>query len=257
MTGQPPSGGSAGFGWGAPDADDEPRRPSPSGGARDTASASRRESERTAADRPRPRDAARTSSADLQASTRRRARELDPAERRRRGQRRRFYVVAAVTAAVLAVGAGALGVLLNPFAPEPEPIPPATPTAGPAAPGFVAGGQLTAGQCFASFSSAWQHEFELAPCTEPHAAELFAIVTAAEFAADAEYPGEAALRAEAMRACQAPSSLNHAAASDIEDLRIDAAYPMTQGEWDAGVRSYWCFASRESGEALTTPLSLT
>ncbi|MGO2111378.1 MAG: septum formation family protein [Pseudoclavibacter sp.] len=205
-------------------------------------------------DGPAPRDVARSSTADVDAARRR---EPDAAVRRRRRIRRRFIWISALVAVVLAAGTATLGYMWNPFAPEPAPMTVATPTDGPGASGTVAAGQLTVGQCYAAYTSAWQDEFALADCTSPHAAELFAIVSATEFAAVDEYPGEAALRAESMRACQAPTSLNTSVAREIDDLRIEAMYAMTQSDWDAGVRSYWCFASRESGEPLDDPLTIT
>lgn len=186
-----------------------------------------------------------------------RPRRTDPPERRRQAARRRFLALAAVVTVVLAIGGVALGAVLNPFAPARPPIEAATPTTGVGASGFVSGGGLAAGQCFAAFTSAWQDEFELADCTGEHAAELYAIVPAIEFDADPTFPGEEALRAEAMRTCQAPSAMDVAAASEIEDLRIDATYALSQADWDAGVRSYWCFASRASGGSLGVPLTLT
>lgn len=244
MTDRKPPGEGNPFGWEASNSAFD------ASAARDTSSA--RGDGRTP--QPYPRDVARSSTSDV-ASERRRG--LDPAERRRRATRRRFIVIAAIVAVVLSIGTAALGFLLNPFEPEAAPVQPATPTAGPAAEGFVSAGQLAAGQCYDDYTSAWQDELQLADCTSPHDAELYAVVSAAEFAADDTYPGEAELRAEAMRACQAPSSINVAAADEIDDLRIEATYALTQGEWDAGVRSYWCFASRESGEPMATTLTLT
>ncbi|GGA65946.1 hypothetical protein GCM10011490_15780 [Pseudoclavibacter endophyticus] len=241
------------FGWAAPD---EPAVAGhvASGHPEAAQPTALRSSAERAADAPHPRDIARSSTADVDASRRR---GLDAEARRRRSTRHRFIGIAAVITVVLAIGAGALGYLLNPFAPQPAPMVVSTPTSGPGVPGYVSGGRLAAGQCYASYTSAWQDEFELADCTTPHAAELYAVVSATEFAADDEYPGEALLQSQAMRACQAPTSINMTVASGIDDLRIEASFAMSQSDWDAGVRNYWCFASRESGEPLTDPLTLT
>lgn len=241
MTGS--RGADDGFGWGAP-------APGPGErAAKVTRTAATPPPPREA---PHPRDVARSSTADV-AEPRRR---VDARERERRRRRSRFLALAAAATVLLAAGAAVFGAVWNPWRPPEPPLEPAPVTAGPAAPGAVSGGRLAAGQCFASYASAWQDEYELADCAAPHAAELYAVVSAVEFAADPVYPGDAALRSEAMRACQSPSAVNAQVAAGIPDLRIEAAYALSQAEWDAGVRSYWCFASRESGGPLESTLTL-
>lgn len=168
--------------------------------------------------------------------------------------RRRFAAIALGATALLGIGGAALGLSLNPFAPGPPPVTPATPSEGPGSPQSVSGGAMRAGQCFASYESAWQGSFELIDCATPHAAELY-VIAPTPASADATYPGEEALRVEAMRACQAAESINLEAALGVPDLRIEASYALTQAEWDAGVRGYSCFASRTSGEPLDVSLA--
>lgn len=168
-----------------------------------------------------------------------------PEERHRRRLRQRFILVAAVVTVGVAAVAFTAGLLGSPAAPG------AAPQASPAATSAVREltiAQLDAGTCLAGFTSAWQAGFEAADCAQPHAAELYAVVAAADDGAP--YPGEPALRANAARSCQSPEALATAAAAAIGDLRIQAAYALDETEWQAGVRHYWCFASRDSGETL-------
>lgn len=158
----------------------------------------------------------------------------------------RAVLVGAVLLSLLALGAA---VMTDPFSPRVEDgiVAETTPVAGPGS-GVVGVSQLEAGQCFAAFESAWQPSFQIADCAVPHAAELYAIIPAAQ--EGAPFPGEEALAAEAMRACQSPELIDLAGSAAIEGLLIDASYPLSQAEWDAGNVSYLCFASRSGGVPL-------
>lgn len=167
-----------------------------------------------------------------------------PRSRRPRNPAASFVLAGAGVLALLALAAA---LMTNPFSPrvDPEAVPDTGPAAGE---GPIGPAELAAGQCFAAYESAWQSSFRLAECAQPHAAELYAIVPAAP--AGAPYPGEQALAAEAQRACQAPAALDLAAAAAVEGLRLEASYPLSQAEWDAGDTDYLCFAFRDGGAPL-------
>jgi hypothetical protein len=39
--------------------------------------------------------------------------------------------------------------------------------------------------------------------------------------------------------------------SGVNDLQVQAAFPVTEAQWAAGERTYYCFANRAGGEPLT------
>jgi len=45
------------------------------------------------------------------------------------------------------------------------------------------------------------------------------------------------------------------AAGAYADVQLQGSYPVTAEQWDAGDRYFYCFASRASGEPLTTSLA--
>ena len=51
--------------------------------------------------------------------------------------------------------------------------------------------------------------------------------------------------------CSAPGVIDLAAAAKYSDVQIEASYPATAGQWDAGDHWYFCFVTRSSGEPLT------
>ena len=55
--------------------------------------------------------------------------------------------------------------------------------------------------------------------------------------------------------CTGASALDLAAASTYPDAQFSASWPSTDAEWAAGVRSYWCFVDRSSGEPMTTSVA--
>ena len=106
---------------------------------------------------------------------------------------------------------------------------------------------LAAGDCLAGIGSAWDSQFEVVPCAEPHGAEQYAVVPVGSqfetaLGEDGAWPGETALRERAMLACQSPEVLDLDAAGAVPGLVIAVRWPATQAEWDAGVRDYRCFA---------------
>ncbi len=110
---------------------------------------------------------------------------------------------------------------------------------------------LAPGDCFASLESPWAADFAPISCEELHTAQLTAIVPvetvlgSGSGADAAAWPGEDALRERAMLACQSPDAIDLEAAASIPSLEIQARWPANETEWDAGVRSYHCFATAD------------
>lgn len=123
--------------------------------------------------------------------------------------------------------------------------------AGPLATGTHPWNDLQGGECFSAFEDAWQQDYEVVDCGQPHVAQLASIgVLDADPAA--AYPGSDALQSQMSVLCTGASALDLAAASTYPDAQFSASWPSTDAEWAAGVRSYWCFVDRSSGEAMTT-----
>lgn len=118
----------------------------------------------------------------------------------------------------------------------------------PAATAPHAWNTLTGGECIAPFTDAWATEFTVVDCAQPHAAQLLApVAIAAE--SDAPFPGEASIVAGSALACSAPERI---AVGEYTDLQVQAAFPITEQQWNDGQRSYLCFVTRSGGEPLTT-----
>jgi hypothetical protein len=41
----------------------------------------------------------------------------------------------------------------------------------------------------------------------------------------------------------------------MEDLQVQASYPVTEAQWAEGERNYYCFANRAGGEPLTASIA--
>ncbi|MCS5723751.1 hypothetical protein N1028_05015 [Herbiconiux sp. CPCC 203407] len=141
--------------------------------------------------------------------------------------------------------------------PSPDPAAAALPT-GPAAPGVQDWDALAGGECISGFTSPWSEQFTVVDCAGEHTAQL---VTRGLFtdpadpaSATALFPGEAELTGRLNLLCTAPAVLDYAAAEALPDVQWQAAYPVTEAEWTAGDRSYYCFFSRASGEPLGASL---
>ena len=157
--------------------------------------------------------------------------------------------------------------LLGP-APGAVPSPTATPSpsptvverlVGPVAPGEYRWDEVWGGECLEPFVDAWQNEVTVVDCAAPHGGQL---VLRAPFPAPegatalVPYPGEEALAAQMSLLCSAPGVLNLAAAGAVTDLQVQGAYPVSEEQWDAGERDYFCFVSRSSGEPMTGSLAI-
>ena len=168
------------------------------------------------------------------------------------------------TLVVLALWGGAFWWGQNVGSPEPiaepeteEVVEPAVefPALGPPSkpPGTWAWDELRGGECIARFSDAFAEEFDVVGCTSPHTAEL---VRAELLSADAdeEYPGEAAVLADAREICDVRDLINIEVAKEYSDLRTAYSYPVTKEQWEAGERGVYCFVYSDSGESFTTSL---
>jgi len=138
---------------------------------------------------------------------------------------------------------------------SPSPSASATIVLGPVAPGDYHWDELLGGECVDPFESAFQDDFTVVECAEPHAAQMVrtgTIVPVAPvsgvFDPDA-YPGEEALVTQTLGLCRV-SGIFSAAASAVTDAQITASYP-TQDQWADGNRAYYCFVTRSSGEPIT------
>lgn len=144
-------------------------------------------------------------------------------------------------AALVVVAAAVAGWFWAPFGRPSAPSTLIEATAGPTSNPLAV---LEAGDCFETLESPWAANSEPISCTEPHTAQLTAIVPVASVMdATGSWPGEAALRERAMLACQAPEAIDLEAAASIPDLEIQVRWPANEAEWDAGLRDYYCFAT--------------
>lgn len=147
----------------------------------------------------------------------------------------------------------------------PSPIPTKTPTGtptptptvapvGPVAAGVHPWDALLGGECLDPYTGPWAEKFTVVDCASPHPAQLVFRGTFAG-AADATFPGEAALQAQISLLCAAPGVLDLAAAGQYSDAQLQGAYAVTAAAWDAGEHDYFCFISRSSGQALTSSVA--
>ncbi|MFF2372353.1 hypothetical protein [Agromyces sp. NPDC058110] len=128
-----------------------------------------------------------------------------------------------------------------------------TPAPEPTAPqpmGVHAWNTLFGGECLDPFASAWEEEYTVVDCGVAHAAQLVYRGTLPGDEA-AAFPGEAELGAQMNTLCTAAGIVDVAAASGVPDLQVQGSYPVTEEQWAAGERTYYCFANRAGGEPLT------
>jgi hypothetical protein len=160
--------------------------------------------------------------------------------------------------------------LLGPASAVSTPMPTPTPTLtalpiGPVEPGEHAWDELLGGECVEPYESAWQEEFTVVPCDEPHGGQLVYRAWFPPEVVDPEnpqvgkpddpFPGVEALQTRMTLLCSAPGVVNLAAAGAFADAQVQGAYPVTEEQWDADP-SYYCFFSRESGEPLTVDVAV-
>ncbi|MBF4460972.1 MULTISPECIES: hypothetical protein [unclassified Rathayibacter] len=126
-------------------------------------------------------------------------------------------------------------------------------TSGPLSAGTWAWNALRGGECLQPFSSAWAEEFTVVSCDTAHAGQLVATGSLT----DASYPGQQALAVSVASLCQAQGVIDVEAATAVGDVQVAGTFPVTQEQWDAGERSYYCFVNRAGGGALTGSLAGT
>jgi hypothetical protein len=130
-------------------------------------------------------------------------------------------------------------------------------TAGvPVAPGIHAWNALQGGECIQPFTSVWAASFTTVDCGSPHAGQLLLKGTLPD-AAGSTYPSATSLQAEVTPLCSATTVLNYAAAAAVTDAQIGFSYPATKADWSKGDRTFYCFISRTSGDALPGNLAVT
>jgi hypothetical protein len=141
----------------------------------------------------------------------------------------------------------------------PTPTPTPTPTvqpkpAGPQPAGTHPWNTLGGGECIEPFTTPWAETFTVVDCAAPHSAQM---VYTNLFSADpaAPYPGADALAQQINLLCTKPGVIDLAAAGAYPDLQLQGTYPATDKQWKDGQRSYYCFASRASGQPLTSSVA--
>jgi len=142
----------------------------------------------------------------------------------------------------------------NPPASASAPADPAV-TVGPVAAGEHNWSDLLGGECLAPFESAWQDEYTVVDCAEPHPAQLLHRGVL-EDAADAAYPGVDALQARIVPLCTAPQIIDYPATGGATDIQISASFPADEQDWADGNRAFFCFASRTDGAEFTNSIAV-
>ncbi|KQQ06224.1 MULTISPECIES: septum formation family protein [unclassified Rathayibacter] len=127
------------------------------------------------------------------------------------------------------------------------------PTVGPLPAGVWAWSTLLGGECLQPFDSVWAEEFTVVDCATAHTAEM---VDTGRLT-DATFPGQEALAVAVASICQAEGVVDVTGAEAYGDVQVSGAFPVTQEQWDAGERSYYCFVDRAGGGELIGTLDGT
>lgn len=138
--------------------------------------------------------------------------------------------------------------------PTPTPSPITELPLGPVPPGSYEWDELLGGECLDPFVDPWQEQFTVVDCAQPHPAQLLDRSLFAE-SPDGAYPGVEALQAQLPILCSAPGVVDLAAAGQYTDVVIQGSFPVTEEQW-ALDRSYYCFASRSTGEPLSGSIAV-
>ena len=125
---------------------------------------------------------------------------------------------------------------------------------GPVAPGDHSWDELLGGECLSSYESPWQDTYTVVECTEPHTAQLLAKAAIAD-AIGVAYPTTVELQSKATLECSATTVINYEAAGAYDDLLLESSFPASAEKWDAGDRTYYCFATRSGGGELSGSLA--
>ena len=153
------------------------------------------------------------------------------------------------------LGGGAGGAATPADSPSASATPTPTPEPTAAQPvGVHAWDTLFGGECIEPFTGPWEEEFTVVDCAAPHAAQLvYRGVLPGDAAAP--FPGEAELASQMNLLCTATGVIDLAAVAGMEDLQVQASYPVTEAQWAEGERNYYCFANRAGGEPLTASIA--
>jgi len=162
-------------------------------------------------------------------------------------------LVAALALAALFLAGTRIGESTPPAAvatPTPTATASAAPTIGPLPVGTYGWNELLGGECLDPFESAWQDEYTVVDCEQPHAAQL---LTRGQFddEVSASYPESDALVTRTTALCSTDAVINFAVAKSIGDLELVASFAPTAADWDAGQRDYFCFATRSGDEGFS------
>lgn len=137
---------------------------------------------------------------------------------------------------------------------SPSPAPTALPP-GPLEPGTHRWDALLGGECLAPYDGAWQDEYTVVNCVDPHPAQLVLRGTFAD-PVGTQYPGFEQLASRMNLLCTAPSVVDYAAAAAFGDIQVQASFALDAEDWDDGNRTYFCFLSRSSGEPFTVSIAV-
>ncbi|RJT86971.1 hypothetical protein D6T64_16125 [Cryobacterium melibiosiphilum] len=179
------------------------------------------------------------------------------------------WVLAGIVVVIVLVGLFFVGQRLGGGAPVAVATPMSTPSATPTpTPTPTAAAEVTAmqsagvhpwntlfgGECLEPYDSPWAEEFTVVDCAAAHTAQL---VFRGTFDGDAAtpFPGEAELAAQINVLCSAVGLIDLTAAATLADVQVQGSYPVTDEQWTAGERHYYCFVSRSSGGPLTATLA--
>lgn len=184
-----------------------------------------------------------------------------------RPQKVLLWVAGALVACLALIALFLLGMRIGQSSPAAEqaPVPASTPsatvpaepvaTAGPVAPGDHSWDELLGGECLTPYESPWQDTHTVVDCADVHTAQMLSRVTLPD-AAGAPYPAPAVLQSTITGACAATTVLDYAAAGAVDDIQLEASYPATAENWDAGERTTYCFVTRAGGGDLTGSLAV-
>jgi hypothetical protein len=180
-------------------------------------------------------------------------------------QKTLMWVAGGLVAALALVALFALGTRISHlFGPAPavivaaSPTPSASPGAiplGPVAPGDYQWDSLLGGECLEPYESPWQDRYTVVECTALHHAQMVHRGTFDD-PADVAYPGADELQKRINLLCTAPTIIDYSVASTAHDIQLAASFAIDADDWDAGNRTYYCFANRSSGEALTASIAV-
>ena len=178
-------------------------------------------------------------------------------------QKRLIWVAAALVAVLALGGLFVVGKVVAPaFAAAP--VAPAAPSIapeivgqvlGPVAPGTYGWDDLLGTECVEPWGSAWDQDFTVVDCGEPHSAQLVYRGTFSDSAID-PYPRVEVLQSRMNLLCASSKNIDYSAAKEFDDIQLSSSFAASESDWVAGQHDYFCFVSRSSGEQLTTNVAM-